>query len=159
MEEPGKMLSDKEIEVMGQRLNRVWASMMAVFALVAMGALLLLSSCSDAAPPAPAETPEQAAFLQSCNAATDCPVGMLCSVGSDAMPGRCTSACELPQDCYGLLPKNSPNDVSCEPSELLCVARCSRTVDCPAALPACLLGVCAPSCDGAAEEVCWYAAQ
>lgn len=159
MEEPSKMLSDKEIEAMGKRLNRVFAGMVATFALVAMGALLLLSSCSDAAPPAPAETPEQEAFLQACDDAADCPVGMLCSLGSDVMPGRCTSVCELPQDCYGLLPSGAQTDVACDVDELLCVARCSRTVGCPEALPACVLGMCAPSCDGVAEEACWYEAQ
>ena len=154
MEEPSKMLSDEEIEAMGKRLNGVTV-MMTICVLVAMGVLLLLSSCSDAAPPVAVETPEQAAFLQACDDATDCPVGMLCSLGSDVMPGRCTSGCELPQDCYGLLPSGAQTDVACDVDELLCVARCSRTVGCPEALPACVLGMCAPSCNGVESEACW----
>lgn len=157
MEEPSKMLSDKEIDHVEKRLNGVFAGALTVFVLVI--GVVVLSSCGDAAPPAAVETPEQAAFLQACDDATDCPVGMLCSLGSDVMPGRCTSGCELPQDCYGLLPSGAQTDVACDVDELLCVARCSRTVGCPSALPACVLGMCAPSCDGVSEEACWYEAQ
>jgi hypothetical protein len=156
MEEPSKMLTDKEIEHLEKQLKGVFAG--AVTVIVLLLSTFVFFACSSPAPGPSLQTEQQEAFLQACDDATDCPGGMVCSLGSDAMPGRCTRGCELPQDCYPLLPAESLNDVTCDVEELLCVARCSRTVGCPEALPACLLGVCAPSCDGQGEETCWYEA-
>lgn len=154
MEDPNQMLSDKEIEQVEKRIKGVFAG--AVTLLVVLLGVMIFSSCSAPPPGSSPPTEQQEAFLQACSVAEECPAGMLCSLGSDAMPGRCTSVCTLPQDCYPLLPAKSPNDVTCNVDELLCVARCSRTVGCPDALPACVLGACAESCDGLGEETCWY---
>lgn len=148
-----KMLTDKEIDRVEKQLKSVFAG--AVTVIVVLLGVMVLSSCSAPAPGSPPETEQQEAFLRACSVATDCPGGMVCSL-SDMMPGRCTSACELPQDCYGLLPPESQNDVTCDVEEFLCLPRCSRTVACPDALPACALTVCAESCDGLSEELCWY---
>lgn len=154
MEEPNQMLTDKEIQHVEKQLKRVFGGAIAAFVLLV--GMMCLSSCSAPPPTGDQIAIEQAAFLLACREPADCPGELRCSLGSDAMPGRCTRDCALPADCASLLPARSNNDVSCDAEEFLCVARCSRTVACPDALPACALGTCAATCDGMTEEACWY---
>ena len=156
MEDQNRMLSDKEIELLERQWKGVFAGAATLVAVV-LG-LMVFSSCSAPSSGSPPETEQQEAFLRACSVATDCPSGMVCSL-SEAMPGRCTSVCELPQDCYGLLPPKSDSDITCDVDVRLCLPRCSRTVGCPDALPACALTVCAESCDGLSGEQCWYETQ
>jgi hypothetical protein len=150
-------LSDEEIVKLEKQLVSTFVSALSLVC-VLLACAVFLAACG-----APAETDEnaaqQSAFLQSCADQAECPEGMACSIGSAAMPGRCTRDCAINADCSTLLPESSQGGIGCDQDELLCVARCGRNVACPDELPACFLGTCVASCHDQLSDVCWVNGQ